>query len=262
VRPANAGPALTVITHNIGDAGKVAVPLDVLLAVYEPFERSGQWPDVFVVQEVRAQGELLRLSREISQRSGRDYDYALSEQIGVGVIARGTLSAPRTLIAAASKVDYGAFGVTVGGSFGEVDVVGVHLDAVVKARDRSGFTAAWGLVVQLIRELTMPTVRSRMAREIHSWIRTWSTHPVVMGGDFNTVPQSTAIRFVRRRYADALRGTDHHATGTYWKIHGPQPRVDFIFHSRRLARLDARVIERRAGDHYPVWARLTPRARR
>ncbi|HKJ85993.1 MAG TPA: endonuclease/exonuclease/phosphatase family protein, partial [Spirochaetia bacterium] len=165
-------------------------------------------------------------------------------------------------VAPSSPLRYGAFAVTVGGAIGAgspdaIDVVGVHLDPVRKSRDRHGFSAAWGLVVQLVEEVTGPSVRSRMAHEIHDWVGRWSENPVVVAGDFNTVPSSTTGRFMRRHYRDALRGTRDYRTGTYWKIYGPKPRVDFIFHSPGLERVDAAVIREEAGDHYPVLARFT-----
>ncbi|MFP4114171.1 MAG: endonuclease/exonuclease/phosphatase family protein [Spirochaetales bacterium] len=250
------GPEMTVITHNIGDAGEGyrTVPIDDLLRVYDRFRASDRWPDVFVLQEVRNEGRMVRLSRELTEASGREYDYAYTRSFGIGILAAGRVENPRTFVAPASRLDYGAFGATVTGEFGSVDIVGVHLDPVLKGRDDRGFTAAWGLIVQLVAEVTMPTVRSRMAREIHDWIGERGSRPVVVAGDFNTVPQSSASRFMRRHYRDSLRGTDDYATGTYWKIHGPQPRVDYVYHTDGLVRTASDVIRVQAGDHYPVVA--------
>ena len=264
----------TVITHNIGDSTGKQVPVERVARLY----RDDRFADVIVMQEVRSQGQMLALRRELRQRSGRDYDFVYCERIGVGILSARPLSAPRVFVAPSSPLRYGAFAVRVGGSAvgagspgggssssrgagsgspGAIDVVGVHLDPVRKSRDRHGFSAAWGLVVQLVEEITGPTVRSRMVNEIHDWVADGARTRWSWPGDFNTVPASTTGRFMRRHYRDALRGTRDYRTGTYWKIHGPKPRVDFVFHSPGLERVDAEVIREEAGDHYPVLARFT-----
>ena len=80
---------------------------------------------------------------------------------------------------------------------------------------------------------------------------------VVVAGDFNTVPFTKTIRFMNRHYDDALLGSGDYLTGTYRRVGGAiLPRVDFIFHSTALSVVEARVIQERAGDHYPVYAEL------
>jgi len=42
---------------------------------------------------------------------------------------------------------------------------------------------------------------------------------------------------------------------TYEKIAWPiKPRIDYIFHSPVIRCIDAEVIQKSHGDHYPVWA--------
>ncbi|MFW6288222.1 MAG: endonuclease/exonuclease/phosphatase family protein [Spirochaetota bacterium] len=248
--------ATTVITHNIGDSTGHLVPVERVVGLY----RNGRLADVIVMQEVRSQGQMLALRRDLRRRSGRDYDFVYCNRISVGILSVRAFSVPRVFVAPSSPLRYGAFAVTVGSGADAIDIVGVHLDPVRKSRDRHGFSAALGLVVQLVEEVIGPTVRSRMAREIHAWVSRWSSNPVIIAGDFNTVPSSTTGRFMRRHYHDALHHTCDYRSGTYWKIHGPKPRVDFIFHSARLKRLDACVIREEAGDHYPVLARFRSRA--
>jgi len=259
-----ARPALTIATHNVGDSHARTVPVSRTVRVYE----GESWPDVFVLQELRSQGHLIALHRAFCERSGRAYAYDYSGRIGVGVLAVGELAGRRELVLPSDRGWYGAFEVLVrpgragddvvpGSSSRGVRVVGVHLEPVRKSRDRHGFSAARGLVVQLAEELFRQTPRSRGVAAIHDWVsagRRGSRDPVVIAGDFNTVGASTALRFMRRHYHDALAATPDARTGTYWKIRGPHPRIDFIFLSRDLEATGGRVVRRQAGDHYPVVA--------
>lgn len=243
---------MTVVTHNVGDSTGRAVPIHDIAAAFDQHND----PDIVLLQEVRSQGHLLSLKAAIEDRTGRTYRFRYSYNTGIGVLADGDIVRVREFIAPASRVGYGAFAATITGAAGTVDAVGVHLDPVLKTRDRNGFSVAWGLVVQTIGEVVIPTVRARMVREIDQWLDSWSTNPRIIAGDFNTIPQSTAIRYMRRHYDDALRTSADYRTGTYWKIRGPQPRVDFVFLSDELAGIEGLVIPNRAGDHYPVLARI------
>ena len=78
---------------------------------------------------------------------------------------------------------------------------------------------------------------------------------VIIGGDFNTVPFSKAIRKMGKIYDDALWPSVDYLTGSYNKLSLPiKPRIDYIFHSPDLKRITASVIKESAGDHYPVRA--------
>jgi len=243
---------MTVVTHNIGDTHERTVPVDRIAAAYGDLPA----PDLVLLQEVASEGRLIALRRALEGMTGRGYDYAYSRSIGTGMLAAGRIDARRTFVAPSSQISYGAFAatVTIGGA--TLDAVNVHLDPVLKTRDRHGWSVASTLVVQLIAEAVLPTVRSRMVAEIVEWVSEWSTNPVVIGGDFNTVPQSTALRAMRRVYRDAAAGTPAARSGTYWKIRGPEPRIDFLFHSEHVEARDVRVVRHRAGDHYPVAATL------
>jgi endonuclease/exonuclease/phosphatase (EEP) superfamily protein YafD len=78
---------------------------------------------------------------------------------------------------------------------------------------------------------------------------------VIVGGDFNTVPYSKAIRRMGTVFEDALWHTPDYLTGSYIKSTLPvDPRLDFLFYSKDLECLGASVVRRSAGDHYPVRA--------
>ena len=241
---------MTIVTHNIGDTFKRIVPIERIAHAY----RAVPAPDIVLLQEVASQGRLIALRRALEVVSGRPYEYAYGGTNGLGILAAGSIDSRRTFVAPSSQVGYGAFAATVTTSEAVLEAVSIHLDAVPKTRGSHGWSRASTLVLRLAAELTLSTVRSRMVAEIVDWIATWTANPIVLGGDFNTVPQSTALRAMRRVYRDAAAGSPAGRTGTYWKIRGPEPRIDFLFHSDELRAHDAHVIRHRAGDHYPVAA--------
>jgi len=82
-----------------------------------------------------------------------------------------------------------------------------------------------------------------------------SSDHVIIGGDFNTVPFSKAIRKMGKIYDDALWPSFDYLTGSYNKFSLPiKPRIDYIFHSPGLKCNTASVIKESAGDHYPIRA--------
>jgi endonuclease/exonuclease/phosphatase family metal-dependent hydrolase len=79
---------------------------------------------------------------------------------------------------------------------------------------------------------------------------------VIIGGDFNTVPFSRAIRSMGRRYEDALWPSVDYFTGTYSMVKFPfKPRIDYIFHSGGMRVMAAGVIRDGGGDQegYRRW---------
>ena len=89
-------------------------------------------------------------------------------------------------------------------------------------------------------------------------MRGWGSAPVIIGGDFNTVFCSKGIREMDGVFQDVLAGTSDFWTGTYLKSGLPvAPRLDYLFYSKGLRCLKARVVRESAGDHYPVWGEIS-----
>ena len=136
-------------------------------------------------------------------------------------------------------------------------VCSVHLDRIDPIdTDQQGAHLSWDEALSLLaRETTDETVRSRCVEELLEWA---GPDCVIVGGDFNTVFCSTAIRKMETAFRDALAGSSDYLTGTYIKSGLPvAPRLDFLFYSKGLACLKARVVRESAGDHYPVWAEIS-----
>ncbi len=119
-----------------------------------------------------------------------------------------------------------------------------------------GVEITWGDALKLLtREISKETVRSRSVVELLEWIGSRKTESVIIGGDFNTVIYSTAIRRMSAVFEDALWGFGDYFTGSYAKSTLPvDPRLDFLFHSPDMQCREASVIRKSAGDHYPVRA--------
>lgn len=72
--------------------------------------------------------------------------------------------------------------------------------------------------------------------------------PVMVAGDFNTVPGARTIRHIEGLFQDVLWPGTGYLTGTYHKIAFPvAPRIDYIFVSDQLTVDHARVVRQSAG---------------
>ena len=122
--------------------------------------------------------------------------------------------------------------------------------------NRGSVDLSWKTALNLlITELTCETPRTRAVGELFGWIDSCRPDSAIIGGDFNTVPFSTAIRKMGNKYDDALWPSINYLTGSYNKLSLPvSPRIDYIFHSPNIKCTSARVIKKSAGDHYPVRA--------
>lgn len=101
------------------------------------------------------------------------------------------------------------------------------------------------------------TSRSMAVDEILKLPALIGSGEAIIGGDFNTVPFSTAIQGMGRRYEDALWPTVDYFTGTYTMAKFPfRPRIDYVFHSGGVRVLSAGVIRAGGGDHFPVWGEI------
>jgi endonuclease/exonuclease/phosphatase family metal-dependent hydrolase len=137
--------------------------------------------------------------------------------------------------------------------------VDIHLDPIPKPRDESGRVSLglWRAMGAVFREMSLRSPRSESVAEILRWLDGKAAGPVILAGDFNTVPSSAAIRLMSERFVDAAAAAGRSLSGTYWRVRLPlRPRVDYIFVSAGIAVVDARTVKRTAGDHYPVVAVL------
>lgn len=82
----------------------------------------------------------------------------------------------------------------------------------------------------------------------------YAEYPLVIGGDFNEVPEGAIYPRYSAVLSDAWRTGD--GPGHTVPVNIPRRRIDFIFHDRRFAAVAARVPHSDASDHLPVVADL------
>ena len=265
--------ALRVVTYNVGGAVSGPTPPGLVGGVLAGTSRA----DIYVLQEIWSREHLSGIAEVLEageapggagkRGSTPAFDIAYAPSLRIGILSAVPLSDCRVLHPRGASWKYGAFRCEVAVSpwaavaarhdAPALAVVGVHLDPIDKERTEAGLArmgfvrSAWAV----LREALTSTSRSRAAREIESWLSSWDDERVIVAGDFNTVPFTRTIRHMNRHFEEALRGTGDYLDGTYWKVDGRiLPRIDFIFYSGALERLDASIIETQAGDHYPVEA--------
>lgn len=262
--------SLTVVTYNVGTVSGTRPDLEAVVAA---IKRHGI-PDVVLLQEVPDEafvvgmGRLLKLPYHVFggyQANGVGYGLAI---LSATPLSNSTVHLLRpdghaALMAEMSHEDQ------------EVLVCSVHLARVQGLKyGGKGFELGWKEAFDLmVRELTAETPRSAAVSKVLEFVEGRMGRGVIVGGDFNTVPFSTAVRAMEkgqrsdvrgrmseircRRFEDALWLKADYLGATYRAVMFPvKPRIDYIFHSPNLRCSDASVIRDGPGDHYPVRAVL------
>jgi hypothetical protein len=75
------------------------------------------------------------------------------------------------------------------------------------------------------------------------------------------MPFSSADRYISKYFDDVLvQRPWRYFSGTFWDL--PRvpitPRIDYIYHASRFRVVEARVIQKKISDHYPILAILAP----
>ena len=106
-------------------------------------------------------------------------------------------------------------------------------------------------------ELFGETQRSRSVDQLLAWIDAKQPGSVVVGGDFNSFQLSRPIRTMSTGFNDAFWPSWSYFQGTYNGLGFLiKPRLDYIFHSRGIVSLDAKVLTETPGNHFPIRALL------
>ncbi|MCA1793217.1 MAG: endonuclease/exonuclease/phosphatase family protein [Desulfobacteraceae bacterium] len=94
-----------------------------------------------------------------------------------------------------------------------------------------------------------------LGRELIDWLDRRGNPRVIVGGDFNTIPFSRAVRTMGSRFRDTLWPFLQYLGGTYRRLSFPvSPRIDYLFYGQGLTCMSSRIGRHSAGDHYPVLA--------
>ena len=114
---------------------------------------------------------------------------------------------------------------------------------------------AYGKRAMLGSEMVGENQRTIQARALLEVLRPWRDGALVLAGDFNTFPLSSAWRLMRGEYLDAFPFT-HWGDGTFRIRENLDVKIDHVFHTRRVRSLEAKVLPLAGSDHRPVYARL------
>ena len=244
--------SFSVMTYNIWDLnGKRPAVEDVVGVI-----RSEGIPDLILLQEVRGEAMAFEIAEALGL-SHHVYHEFKGKTYGAAIVSRVPLTDTRFLLFKAGKTGRGALMAHIVVNGRKVRVCSAHLDRIESVKvEKEGVEISWGGALGVLtREITEETVRSRSVDELISWVSSGNPGGIIIGGDFNTVLYSKAIRKMGTVFEDALWNSPDYFTGTYIKSTLPvDPRLDFLFYSKDLECRGASVVRRSAGDHYPVRA--------
>jgi endonuclease/exonuclease/phosphatase (EEP) superfamily protein YafD len=241
---------LRVMTYNIAGGMADQHRLQALL--------SAQAPDLLLVQEFRDRQQLAQLST-LLHLPYYHLEFYEGSHSGVGLLSRWPLGPAHTLSLRHSRQGKVALAAAIDSPLGRLWTCSVHLDNALGLGKRRHMTR-WQQVTFLWQELFTDTLHYQQAQELRAWLRHLSDDNWIVGGDFNTVPWSRTDRYLRQDMHDALAGCLwHYFTGTYWgPLDSPLlPRIDFLYHSWRWDVRQARVLQQRVSDHFPILAEVS-----
>ncbi|MGD8389070.1 MAG: endonuclease/exonuclease/phosphatase family protein [Desulfobacteraceae bacterium] len=140
-----------------------------------------------------------------------------------------------------------------------IHLANAHLDRIQRIRAKEAMPhITWKTALDVvIKELSSETRRCEQVTTLLERLRAWNSNPVILAGDFNTIPFATAIRKVQDRFRDVLWPSLDYFNPTYKDLGFlMKPRIDYIFHSPGISTEASGIIRSGPGDHYPVWAEL------
>jgi endonuclease/exonuclease/phosphatase family metal-dependent hydrolase len=245
---------LAVMTYNVGTLHGTKLAFgEIVNAV-----KDGGKPDLLLLQEIPNEEMVEEIARSLGLRYHVYAGYrAHGKGYGLAIVSSRPLVNPEmhylkpyghAALIAQMKQDEEC-----------VLVCSVHLERVrCLKKGKDGFQMSWKEALSLLRdEMTAETPRSGAVEELVALLNAHRSERVIVGGDFNTVPFSTAIRKMGKCYEDALWLRTDYLTASYKKVSFPiKPRIDYIFYSGGMRCCSASVIKKGCGDHYPVRAVL------
>lgn len=245
---------LSVMTYNVGTLHGTKVAFgEIVKAVKE-----GGAPDLLLLQEIPNEEMVVGIARSLGLGYHVYASYrAHGKGYGLAIVSSRPLFNPEMHYL--NPYGHAALIAEMKQGAGLVLVCSVHLERVRSLKkEKDGFQMSWKEALNLLRrEMTGETPRSGAVEELVALLNAHGTERVIVGGDFNTVPFSTAIRKMGKSYEDALWLRTGYLTASYKKVSFPiKPRIDYIFYSGEMSCRSASVIKQGGGDHYPVRAVL------
>ena len=243
--------SLTVMTYNVGTLNGERIGFD---KIGEVIRKIGT-PDLLLLQEVPGEKLAVKLAENLGLANYlySSYKPGGKGNYGMTIMSRYPLINPE-MLHFHRYASFMAKMVVEGKSY---RIGSVHLERIKPIRiNEYSAELSWKDALNLLKtEIFKDTSRSIAVDSLLSWMSSREFQHVIIGGDFNTVPFSKAIRKMGKKYKDALWPSVDYLTGSYNKLSLPiKPRIDYIFHSPDLKCDTASVIKESAGDHYPVRA--------
>lgn len=242
---------LEVMTYNIGDIN----PKPLLKDVAEVIRRYGV-PDLLLVQEIAGKKAASRLSHMLGLGHFTYSNYK-GKKHGLAILSRIPITVPQTYYFEQSNRGFGVITGNILIDGHNVRVCSLHLDRIDPVTIKGQkLEMSWETALRFLKtELLEETVRSKSVDELIAWLDKSKSNNTIIGGDFNTVPFSRAIRKMNQAFDDALWPSWNYFTSSYQKFPLPiAPRIDYLFHSPDIKSSNAAVIKAGPGDHYPVKA--------
>ena len=240
--------SLRVVTYNIDNIKDTRLLLEVCVTI-----KSMGVPDVVFMQEVHGESAASFLAGNLKIPYFKYIDYS-GHKDGLAILSRIPLEDIKLHYFNESRDGYGALSAEIKIKDRKLLLCTLHLDRILNAK-RIRHVASRNGMELIKREIFNKTVRSRSVEELLEWIFSLDSNNIIIGGDFNSFPFSIPIRKMSKKFNDALWPTVSYFTGTYRGFDYPfKPRIDFIFHSPDIKRLQADVIKKGPSDHYPVMA--------
>jgi endonuclease/exonuclease/phosphatase family metal-dependent hydrolase len=192
---------LEVMTYNIGDLnGHQPLLKDVAEVI-----KSHGVPDLLMVQEIAGKKAASRLSRMLGLAHFTYSNYK-GKKHGLAILSRIPITEPQTFYFKTSNKGYGVLTGDVLVYGHNVSMYSVHLDRIdpIKIKAQK-IEIDWETALHFLKtELFKETVRSRSVDELIAWLNKSKSNNIIIGGDFNTVPFSKAIRKMNQAFDDAL----------------------------------------------------------
>jgi endonuclease/exonuclease/phosphatase (EEP) superfamily protein YafD len=252
---------VSVMSFNTGElSGHPQPSTEAIVAAIEMEAESV--PDVLLLQEIYGEEQAGALARALG-REHFVFSFYTGRINGVAILSAYPLENSDTLYFAGSSVGYGAIDADIRVGELVVSVVSSHMDSIYLDEEKRGKVVVDGAVkvsldavIDFVKtEFAGESSRSRSVRELIDWLDRRGNFRVIVGGDFNSIPFSRAVRAMEERFKDSLWPSLQYLAGTYRRLSFPMSlRIDYLFYGPGLACNSSRIGGHSAGDHYPVLA--------
>jgi len=247
---------IRVVTYNVGgqpgeSAGELRriAPVDVI---------GRSHPDLVFLQECRKE-DANSLKIDLRMAHGLFIPYQGKGKAGFAVLSKYPLQQRDVHFFESSPNGLGFVLCDAAVHGRTVRLANIHLDRIQRIQTKEAMpNISWKTALDVvIQELSSETPRCAQVALLLDRLSASDLNPVILAGDFNTIPFGTAVRKVHGRFQDALWPSLNFFSPTYKDLGFPlKPRIDYIFHSPAISTEASGIIRLGSGDHFPVWAEL------